>query len=311
MARSEAYDWTPTRDDVIKAALRICGVLDPQETPSAEDVSTAAQALDMMLKSWNNTIVGLQLWTLREATVFCQTDKYQYTLGTSDAPSAWSYTTVAAQSTTNPGNTIVIPAGVGTAGDYIGIQQGRDSNWTTINTLSSSGTVHLTTSISSTATVSQNVWVFTNLMERPVDIVHARINVQSNNYDIELRQMGRDEYYDRHDKERAGEPRRYYFDKQLDNPVFVTDWTPDNAGDLIKIVYRRPYMNNSAGTDEIDAPHEVHRAIKWGLANEIGLEYGVPPGTMSEIQKRAAEALLQVRAIYGDRPRTSLPSTLV
>lgn len=295
-----------TRDDVIKSALRIIGHLDPQETPSSEDIDTGAEALNVMLKSWNNTIVGLQMWTVREAVIFPQTDKYQYTLGTADAPSATSYTTVAVESTQAAGNQIIIGSyGVGTAGDYIGIITGSTSHWTTIDTLSSSGTIHLVTSFSSTATISNNVYIFTNLMERPVDIIHARTTINSGDGDLELRRMEHDEYFSRYEKDRVGEPRRYFFDPQLDNPVFVTDWTPDDPTELIKIRYRRPFMDFDSTTDDIDAPQEVWRAIKWNLASEIAMEYGVPPGTASQIQSRAAESLIQIRSIFGHSPRTT------
>jgi len=310
MATSGTFAWQITRDELIRGALRIIGALDPQETPSSEDVSTATEALNMLLKSWNNTIVGLQLWTVREATVFPQAGKVAYTLGTSDAPSAWSYTTVAVQSTASTGTTVQITAGIGAAGDYIGIKTGVSSQWTTIDTLSSSGTAHLAVSLSSTATLSANVWVFTNLMEYPVDIVHARVGA-SNGDDIELARMEREQYYDIYDKDRSGEPRRYYFDPQLSNPVFYTDYAPDDQNELIRIVYRRPFEDAGDSTDTLDIPPEVTRALKWNLASEIAPEYGVPPGTLSRIESKAAESLIQIRAIYGDRPRSTLPSAVI
>jgi len=308
MARSGSYDWNITRNEIISSALRIIGELDPQETPSAEDITTGSEALNMLLKSWSNTVIGLQLWTKREATVFPQVGKYAYTLGTSDAPSAWSYTTVALQSTANTGTTVVIPSGVGATGDYIGIRTGASSQWTTIATLSSSGTAHLAASLTSTATASANVWIFTNLMESPVDILHARIGSSN---DIKLHEIERDTYLDIYDKDRAGEPRRYYFDRQLDNPVFYTDYAPDDPNELIKIVYRRPFEDLDASTDNPGIPIEVVRALKWNLASEIMQEYGVPPGSQSRIETKAAESLLLIRSIYGERPRSSIPSTLV
>lgn len=308
MATSGSYDWNVTRNQIVNRALRIIGHLDPQETPSAEDVSTAVEALNALFKSWNNTIMGLQLWTVREATVFPQYGKFAYTLGTSDAPSAWSYTTVAVQATASTGTTVEITSGVGAAGDFIGIYLGDGtSQWGTISAVSASGTAHLATSLSSTATASNNVWIFTNLMERPIEILHARVE-SNNGDDLELNEYDRERYYEIYDKDRLGEPRAYYFDKQRDNPVLYFDVAADDPNELVKIVYRRMVEDFDSTTDNPDVPPEVVNALVWGLADQIGIEYGVPTERMREIRSRANEAMLQIRALYGDRPRATLPS---
>lgn len=45
--------WSQNRDDIIKRALRLCGVLGIGETPETEAVTNAAQALNALMKQWS------------------------------------------------------------------------------------------------------------------------------------------------------------------------------------------------------------------------------------------------------------------
>jgi hypothetical protein len=64
MAVSNSTNYTVTRDDVIKRALRIIGAIGQGETPSTDAVTEAAVALNQLVKEWNAD--GMQLW--RQAT---------------------------------------------------------------------------------------------------------------------------------------------------------------------------------------------------------------------------------------------------
>ena len=60
MATSGSVNYTVTRDDVIKRALRIVGAIGQGETPQTTAVTEAAQALNELVKEW--IADGLQLW---------------------------------------------------------------------------------------------------------------------------------------------------------------------------------------------------------------------------------------------------------
>ena len=59
MAISGSVNFNPTRDDIIKASLRICGAIDAEETPTGAEISDASQALNIMIKSWQSRGIGL------------------------------------------------------------------------------------------------------------------------------------------------------------------------------------------------------------------------------------------------------------
>lgn len=81
MALSD-YDFNLTRNEIIARAYRIIGKLDEGETMSAEMLSRAIIALNVMVKSWQNETV--YLWTLREFTQSLSAGTKSYSLASQD-----------------------------------------------------------------------------------------------------------------------------------------------------------------------------------------------------------------------------------
>lgn len=73
MTVSGSYDFSVSRDDIIRGALRVLGVLGQGMTPSAEDTVEAAQALNHLVKSWsspNNPLIpGIKTWTRKRVSL--------------------------------------------------------------------------------------------------------------------------------------------------------------------------------------------------------------------------------------------------
>lgn len=64
MATSNSTDFNVTRDQLIAGALRIVGAIAQGETATADMVSNASEALNMLAKSWQAD--GMPLWVMRE-----------------------------------------------------------------------------------------------------------------------------------------------------------------------------------------------------------------------------------------------------
>jgi hypothetical protein len=69
-----------TRDQVINGALRLCGVLDPEETATVNQISTAAESLNRLCASWENK--GLPLWKVKKHTVNFVANQNSYVIST-------------------------------------------------------------------------------------------------------------------------------------------------------------------------------------------------------------------------------------
>lgn len=74
-----AYDFETTRNEIIQSALGKIGVLPRGETASAEDVAVASQALNEMVKEWQNERIFL--WTLLPISLTLVIGQETYNLG--------------------------------------------------------------------------------------------------------------------------------------------------------------------------------------------------------------------------------------
>jgi hypothetical protein len=79
MATSGTTNLTTSRDEIIKRALRIVGGLGQGETPTADQVSEASIALNMLTKHLANK--GLLLWSRSEITVTPVQGQETYEIG--------------------------------------------------------------------------------------------------------------------------------------------------------------------------------------------------------------------------------------
>lgn len=83
MTTSGTTTFTVTRDEIISASLRLCGVLQDGQTAGAQQITDAAQALNILLKNFSmkGWIQSLYLWVNIPLTV----GQVSYTLGTGGA----------------------------------------------------------------------------------------------------------------------------------------------------------------------------------------------------------------------------------
>lgn len=80
MATSGSTDYSQTRDDIIKRALRLIGALAQGESPTTDQVTEAAVALNGLVKAWEAD--GMPLWAIKERTITLQANTNTYTLNT-------------------------------------------------------------------------------------------------------------------------------------------------------------------------------------------------------------------------------------
>lgn len=79
MATSGTTTYNLTRDQIITGALRKVGAVAQGETPTAEQISEAAEALNVMVKAWEAD--GMPLWGLTEYTITLIAGQREYNIG--------------------------------------------------------------------------------------------------------------------------------------------------------------------------------------------------------------------------------------
>jgi len=67
MTISNSFNFELNRDQVIKGALRILGVISQGQTPDTDQINDASEALNVLVKAWGAE--GMPLWAIKEGTI--------------------------------------------------------------------------------------------------------------------------------------------------------------------------------------------------------------------------------------------------
>lgn len=79
MATSNSTNFSVTRDDIIKGALRLCGAVALGETPTTDQVTEASESLNMLVKAWQAD--GMALWALKDYSLGLTLGAQSYNIG--------------------------------------------------------------------------------------------------------------------------------------------------------------------------------------------------------------------------------------
>ncbi len=290
MATSGITSFTMSRDDMIKASLRLLSELGVGETPVAEDFTNCNQALNLVLKSWQKK--GAVLWTYQEIAIPMVTGITTYPVGpTAGYLSTAGFSILTAGSGGAAGTyalTITDATGTGAVGTYT--IAGGVLTAIMITTAGSgySASPVFTFPIGGfgvAPTVScRVVGVTTN---RPLRAVDAFIRVDASLQDTPLIPISRVEYDMLGNKSQTGIPNQYYYDNQLGNALITFYNPPADLTRTVHMVLQRQIQDMVSASDTFDLPQEWLHAVKWGLADELSLEYGVEQAIMDRVAMRA------------------------
>jgi len=215
MATSGTTIFTMTRDEIAAAALRSLGAFGPQDTIPATDLTTAAEALNILVKAMS--ITELPLW--------CVDD-------------------------------IAVPLVVGI------------------------GTYDLSAATGTTL---------------PLRVLDAYIR-NAAGMDRTLQIISRYDYDTLGYKNAPGAPTQLYYDPQLGSGKVTVYAVPAYAGETLHVVLQRQIQDFNLSTDNPDFPQEALRMLKWGLMDELALEYRTPRNERLEINQRALSYRQQFEA---------------
>ena len=207
-------------------------------------------------------------------------------------------TTVYSTNTYNTVSSIVISGAgtgsieIGQVGDNIGIELDSGSmQWTYIGAALST-TITPIDALSGAAAVDNHVYVYTSKIQRPLDIIEARL-VDSDDNETPLAVVGRNDYMGLSDKDTESTINQIYYDKQLTNGVLYTWPETDSVKDRIKMTIKRPVQDLDANTDDFDFPIEWLEPIIYNLAKRIGPKFGTK--VSQDIKDMAVDTLNDVQ----------------
>ncbi|MDH3981278.1 MAG: hypothetical protein OES84_00080 [Kiritimatiellaceae bacterium] len=284
MATSGSYDFTVTRDGLIKFALRKIGVLARGQTAKAEDILDAAFALNLIIKQWQDRSDGapsIKMWLRKRLVLFLQDSQYEYHVGPSaadhcaDEDDLLETTTTAAASS---GASTLTLASVSDVADtnYIGLYQDNGViHWTTVDGAPAGNVVTLTDVTSYAAASGNAVYVYSTKVQPPLYIL-TRYYRNENGDDWEVGDLNLQGYDAIADKDELGTPAAFYYEKQLDEGVFYLDSAAEDARDQIRMTVHYPAQDVDLSNENIDFPAVWYRALGYMLAVDLAPEYEVP-----------------------------------
>lgn len=293
MTTSGTATFTYNRDQIIKMAYRKLGVINASETPSAQMIQDASDALNLWVKALNAT--GLHIWTETEATLFLQPGQVSYALGagtTDHATESYAATTLSVSAATSA-TTISVTSAAGFSASYnIGI--GLDSGsifWTTQSGAASGTTITLASGLSGSASSGNPVFVYQADIIRPLRVVSTRRYNFASAIDTQMIQMSRIDYRNQPNKTSTGVITQTFYDPRggANTQGVLSVWpAPVDATNAVKMTWWRPVQDFTSAASTPDLPQEWGLALVWNLAKEMGPEFDITPNRFAMIEKMAA-----------------------
>ncbi len=301
MSTSGVTSFNSTRNDLIKGALRLIGVLASGETPSASDISDCSEALNLMVKGW---MPEAHLWSQTQATLFLVAGQRQYAFPGANATKTYVETTLTADAAALATSLTVSSITGINNGDFIGILLDNNAlHWTTVNGIPAGSTVVITTGLPTAASSGRYVYAYTTKIERPLRIYNLRRqDLQGNEIPFYPDILARQDYLQLPNKTATGTPIQGWYDPQLTTGQLFLWPTPSDSTNKITFTYERTIEDFLNIGDNPDFPQEWLNAIKWNLAIEIAPEYTVSPSAY--IIEKASE--LKEIALSWDTDKGSL-----
>jgi hypothetical protein len=297
MAISGSSNYSITRDNLIAHAYRILGALRAGGTPSADEITDATEALNIMVKAWQ--AYGLQLWVIKQATLIPTNSGLTYKLGDSATDD---------HSSLDMGKTEMRIAGVlndtilevdSTTGmvalDNIGIVLDDGTiQWTTIVSVTDSDTLVITTGLTSAAAIDNHIYFYTNKIVRPHELLELYRRDYDNVVDVPLIRLSRTDFFTLSDKDTLGTPVNYYYDPQLTSSVLHVWPTAGNiftSNSVFIANIKKPFDDLDNASDDFEFPQEWFEALVYGLAERIAPMIGYPLQDRQILKMESAQAL--------------------
>jgi hypothetical protein len=282
MASSGSVDFSVSRDDIIKGALRAARIIGKDQTPNSSEITNAAQALNMIVKQWQGKAdfaPGLKEWSRKTGYVFLQPGQSEYALGPSGdhATSAYVTTTLSAAKAANATSVSVTSVTGMTIGDFVGVVLTSGAiGWSTISAIP--GALTIPSNSLGTAPIGARVFAYTTKMRRPLEILTAVLR-DTLGEDFPVVFMKREEYEALPVKGTDGTPTKLLYEPFLTNGRLTFNAEPDDATKVLRIVFWGSMEDFDALNDTPDYPQEWFRPLKYQLAIDSWPEYkeGDPP----------------------------------
>lgn len=259
MATSGSVDFNATRNDIITEALELLGVLGEGESPNADQITSSARTLNMMIKSWQNRCKGLHV--MQDLYVFLDGTSQFFTMdgSTDHISSSYSKTSTTAAASSGASTLTVATITGFSNGDFIGVELDDGTRqWTTINGAPSGTTITLTATLTDDVASGNTVVAYTSKANNPYRIDGAyiqNISTPTTPVDTPIRIINRMDHVDLSNKTATGRPTQIYPDYQRTSTKLYVWPVADSVDHVLGLKAWRTIEDFDAD-DDADFPAE-------------------------------------------------------
>lgn len=294
MTTSNSTDFSQTRNEIIADTLTLLGVYGQGDTVSTNDYNFCSNILNKMVKAWEAQ--GIHLWTQQEGAIFLTASQQSYSITSTASDIAGDDVVFTLLSADASSTSLTVDSTTGmTAADKIGIKLDANTiQWTTIVSVNSATTLTITTGLTSTASSGNNVFTFTNRVDRPLHITSTRFRTSSG-YERPLEVRGRTEFMNIPNKTETGKANQWYYAPKVSTATYYVWPTADDVGDCLRISYVKRIQDFDSSSDTPDLPQEWLEAITYNLAVRVASAYGISTQKLNpDIMVIAASSLQEI-----------------
>jgi hypothetical protein len=277
--------YAKTAGDLIRDALRAATISGISLPVQSEDFAQGESALNDILMSLQTE--QIHVWAQTEALIPLNPDQTKYVFGTDHAFTIYAYTTADAAIATATALTVVSTAGM-TTGDFIGVELADGTRqWTTL-TVTGATTLTLAAALTGDIDDLSSVYTYTTATDQPVRIDSVRYADTYTSDEISTSMVARDEYFNQPSKTTSGAVNTWYFQRNLDFGHLYVWPIADNCKRLLRITFIKPQYIPEDQSEDILIPPEWYVALKFKLAADLAMSYGVDPNRQMMLEQKAA-----------------------
>ena len=286
--------YAKTAGDLVRDALRDASIVAAEIPVQVVDFQRGFNAMNDILVQWQTQ--GTHLWTETEAFLPLNINQQEYSLGvggdhcftsyvyaTTTAGYAAAATAIAVNSTTGMTN-----------GDFIGIELSNGSRfWTAILNVVDSLNLTLVAGLSSAALSGATIYTYTTKIDRPLRIVSARYAMTYADGEVPLTQWSRDEYFNQPVKSSQTSVNQWYFSPQLDQGKLRVWGVASKCTEVLRFTFVKPQYVAQDQSENVLIPVEWYLPLKWAVASELAVTYGLDSTRIQLIEMKASKSLAQ------------------
>ena len=277
--------YAKTAGDLIRDALRAATISGISLPVQSEDFAQGESALNDILMSLQTE--QIHVWAQTEALIPLNPDQTKYVFGTDHVFTNYVYTTADAAIATATSLTVVSTTGM-TTGDFIGVELADGTRqWTTL-TVTGATTLTLAAALTGDIDDLSSIYTYTTATDQPVRIDSVRYADTYTSDEISTSMVARDEYFNQPSKTTSGAVNTWYFQRNLDFGHLYVWPIADNCKRLLRITFIKPQYIPEDQSEDVLIPPEWYVALKFKLAADLAMSYGVDANRQMMLEQKAA-----------------------